>query len=94
MAIDADLNAGLIGEDEARRRRKETAQEAEFFGSMDGASKFVRGDAVAGIIILLVNIVGGLVVGMAQHDLDFATPPSFTSFSPSAMVWLRRFPRW
>ncbi|MEI8030204.1 MAG: flagellar biosynthesis protein FlhA [Comamonadaceae bacterium] len=77
MAIDADLNAGLIGEDEARRRRKETAQEAEFFGSMDGASKFVRGDAVAGIIILLVNIVGGLVVGMAQHDLDFATATKF-----------------
>lgn len=73
MAIDADLNAGLIGEDEARRRRRETAQEAEFYGAMDGASKFVRGDAVAGIIILLVNIVGGLVVGMAQHDLDFAT---------------------
>jgi flagellar biosynthesis protein FlhA len=73
MAIDADLNAGLIGEDEARRRRRETAQEAEFYGAMDGASKFVRGDAIAGIIILLVNIVGGLVVGMAQHDLDFAT---------------------
>ena len=73
MAIDADLNAGLIGEDEARRRRRETAQEAEFYGAMDGASKFVRGDAVAGIIILLVNIVGGLVVGMAQHDLDFAS---------------------
>ncbi len=73
MAIDADLNAGLIGEDEARRRRRETAQEAEFYGAMDGASKFVRGDAVAGIIILLVNIIGGLVVGMAQHDLDFAT---------------------
>ena len=73
MAIDADLNAGLIGEDEARRRRRETAQEAEFYGAMDGASTFVRGDAVAGIIILLVNIIGGLVVGMAQHDLDFAT---------------------
>lgn len=77
MAIDADLNAGLIGEDEARRRRRETAQEAEFYGAMDGASKFVRGDAVAGIIILLVNIVGGLVVGMAQHDLDFATAAKF-----------------
>lgn len=73
MAIDADLNAGLIGEDEARRRRRETAQEAEFYGAMDGASKFVRGDAVAGIIILLVNVVGGLVIGMAQHDLDFST---------------------
>jgi flagellar biosynthesis protein FlhA len=69
MAIDADLNAGLIGEDEARRRRAEIAQEADFYGSMDGASKFVRGDAVAGIIIMLINIIGGLVVGMAQHNL-------------------------
>ena len=73
MAIDADLNAGLIGEDEARRRRAEVAQEADFYGSMDGASKFVRGDAVAGIIIMLINVIGGLIVGGAQHDLDFAT---------------------
>ena len=72
MAIDADLNAGLIGEPEARARRKEVAQEAEFYGAMDGASKYVRGDAVAGIIITLINIVGGLVVGMVQHDLAFA----------------------
>ena len=69
MAIDADLNAGLIGEDEARRRRAEIAREAEFFGSMDGASKFVRGDAVAGIIITLVNVIGGLIIGVVQHDL-------------------------
>ncbi len=69
MAIDADLNAGLIGEDEARRRRKEIAQEADFYGSMDGASKFVRGDAIAGILILLINIIGGLIVGMLQHDM-------------------------
>ena len=69
MAIDADLNAGLIGEDEARRRRKEISQEADFFGSMDGASKFVRGDAVAGILILLINIIGGLIVGVLQHDM-------------------------
>src|SRR5574340_134033 len=73
MAIDADLNAGLVGEEEARRRRTEIAQEAEFYGSMDGASKFVRGDAVAGVIIMLINVVGGLVVGMLQHNLDFAT---------------------
>ncbi len=73
MAIDADLNAGLIGEDDARRRRTEIAEEAEFFGSMDGASKFVRGDAVAGILIMLINIVGGLAVGLFQHNLDFAT---------------------
>src|SRR5450759_2472413 len=77
MAIDADLNAGLIGEEDARRRRREVSQEAEFYGAMDGASKFVRGDAVAGIIILLVNIVGGLVVGVLQHDLDVATAAKF-----------------
>jgi flagellar biosynthesis protein FlhA len=72
MAIDADLNAGLIGEPEARARRKEVAMEAEFYGAMDGASKYVRGDAVAGIIITVINIVGGLIVGMVQHDLVFA----------------------
>ncbi|TCV90742.1 flagellar biosynthesis protein FlhA [Sulfurirhabdus autotrophica] len=73
MAIDADLNAGLIAEDEARKRRSEISQEADFFGSMDGASKFVRGDAIAGIMILLINIVGGLAVGIFQHDLDINT---------------------
>jgi flagellar biosynthesis protein FlhA len=73
MAIDADLNAGLIGEDEARRRRAEVAQEADFYGAMDGASKFVRGDAVAGIIILAINLIGGFVVGVLQHNLDMAT---------------------
>lgn len=72
MAIDADLNAGMIGEEEARRRRTEISLEATFFGSMDGASKFVRGDAVAGIMIMVINIIGGLIVGMAQHDLPFA----------------------
>lgn len=72
MAIDADLNAGLIGEDAARKRRAEIAQEADFYGAMDGASKFVRGDAVAGIIILLINIIGGLIVGVLQHNLDIA----------------------
>ena len=71
MAIDADLNAGLIGEADARKRRTEVAQEAEFYGAMDGASKYVRGDAVAGIVITAVNMVGGLLVGMLQHDLDF-----------------------
>ncbi|WP_300317429.1 flagellar biosynthesis protein FlhA [Accumulibacter sp.] len=73
MAIDADLNAGLIGEDEARRRRATIAEEADFFGSMDGASKFVRGDAVAGILIMLINVLGGLFVGVLQHNLDIAT---------------------
>ncbi len=72
MAIDADLNAGLIGETEARERRKSVAQEAEFYGAMDGASKYVRGDAVAGIVIVIVNMVGGLLVGMIQHELDFS----------------------
>jgi len=69
MAIDADLNAGLIGEDEARKRRATISEEANFFGAMDGASKFVRGDAMAGIMIILINIVGGLIVGVVQHDL-------------------------
>jgi flagellar biosynthesis protein FlhA len=73
MAIDADLNAGLIGEEIARKRRTEVAQEADFYGSMDGASKFVRGDAIAGLLIMVINIIGGLVVGMVQHGLDFST---------------------
>ncbi|HWV15714.1 MAG TPA: flagellar biosynthesis protein FlhA [Cellvibrio sp.] len=71
MAIDADLNAGLIDQDEARHRRKEVSAEADFYGSMDGASKFVRGDAVAGILIMFICIFGGLGVGILQHDLPF-----------------------
>ncbi|KKJ31770.1 flagellar biosynthesis protein FlhA [Enterobacter hormaechei subsp. hoffmannii] len=70
MAIDADLNAGLIGEAEAKRRRKEVTQEADFYGSMDGASKFVRGDAIAGLLIMAINIIGGLVIGVMQHDMS------------------------
>ena len=69
MAIDADLNAGLIDDKEAKRRRLEVGEEADFFGSMDGASKFVRGDAIAGILILIISIVGGFAIGMLQHDL-------------------------
>lgn len=72
MAIDADLNAGTIDQAEAKKRRAEISQEAEFFGSMDGASKFVRGDAIAGILILFINIIGGLIIGMAQHNLSIA----------------------
>lgn len=72
MAIDADLNAGLIDQDQARERRKEVSSEADFYGAMDGASKFVRGDAVAGIMIMFINIIGGFAIGMAQHDLTFA----------------------
>ncbi|MEW8626167.1 MAG: flagellar biosynthesis protein FlhA, partial [Candidatus Thiodiazotropha sp.] len=73
MAIDADLNSGLIDQDEARSRREDVAKEADFYGAMDGASKFVRGDAIAGILILFINIIGGLSIGMAQHDLAFST---------------------
>ena len=69
MAIDADLNAGMIAEPEARKRRSEVAQEAEFYGAMDGASKYVKGDAVAGIMVTLINVIGGLIVGIVQHDM-------------------------
>jgi flagellar biosynthesis protein FlhA len=72
MAIDADLNAGLIDQDQARTRRDDVTAEADFYGSMDGASKFVRGDAVAGILILFINMIGGLAIGMLQHGLEFA----------------------
>lgn len=73
MAIDADLNSGLISQEDARKRREAIAQEAEFYGAMDGASKYVRGDAIAGILVIVINILGGLVVGMVQHDLSLAT---------------------
>jgi flagellar biosynthesis protein FlhA len=77
MSIDADLNSGMINETEARRRRREIEQEADFFGSMDGASKFVRGDAIAGIIITIVNIIGGLLIGVLQKGLDLATAAQY-----------------
>lgn len=72
MAIDADLNAGLINEQQARARRQEVAAEADFYGSMDGSSKFVRGDAIAGILITVINIIGGIIIGMVQNDMDFS----------------------
>ena len=72
MAIDADLNAGLINQEEAKRRRVDVAQEADFYGSMDGASKFVRGDAIAGILILLINLIGGVFIGTLQHQLPLS----------------------
>ena len=72
MAIDADMNAGVLSQEEARVRRADVAREADFYGSMDGASKFVRGDAIAGLLILFINIIGGLVIGMAQHDLSLS----------------------
>ena len=77
MAIDADLNAGLINQDEARTRRAEVAQEADFYGAMDGASKFVRGDAVAGILILFINLLGGMAIGVFQHDLSLSQAAQF-----------------
>jgi flagellar biosynthesis protein FlhA len=77
MSIDADLNAGLINEEQARKRRKEIESEADFYGAMDGASKFVRGDAIAGIIITIVNIIGGLLVGVIQHGLDISTAAQY-----------------
>ena len=72
MAIDADMNAGVLSQEEARIRRADVAREADFYGSMDGASKFVRGDAIAGLLILFINIIGGLVIGMVQHDLSLS----------------------
>ena len=75
MAIDADLNAGVIDQETAKQRRAQVAQESDFFGSMDGASKFVRGDAVAGLLILIINLVGGLLIGLLQYEM---TPVSYT----------------
>jgi flagellar biosynthesis protein FlhA len=72
MAIDADLNAGLIDQTEAKLRRVEVASEADFYGSMDGASKFVRGDAIAGLLILFINLIGGVGIGMVQHGMSFS----------------------
>ena len=72
MAVDADLNAGVIDQDEARTRRSDITQEADFYGAMDGASKFVKGDAIAGILILVINLAGGLAIGMLQYSLDFS----------------------
>ncbi len=72
MAIDADLNAGLLSAEDARSRREEIREEADFYGSMDGASKFVRGDALAGLLILFINLIGGLIIGMAQHDMSLS----------------------
>jgi flagellar biosynthesis protein FlhA len=90
MSIDADLSAGLINEKEAQFRRRELEEESAFFGSMDGASKFVRGDAIAGLIITAVNIVGGIIIGYARHDMSLAKPPTCSSNCRSATVWSRR----
>ncbi len=79
MAIDADLSAGLIDQDEAKKRRKELEQESTFFGAMDGASKFVRGDAIAGLVILAVNVIGGILIGVLQHDVPLGQ--AFSSYT-------------
>ena len=92
MAIDADLNAGLIGEDEARKRRATIADEANFFGSMDGASKFVRGDAVAGILIMFINVIGGLFVGVLQHNLDLGTAAKTYTLLAIGDGWVAQIP--
>jgi flagellar biosynthesis protein FlhA len=82
MAIDADLSAGLVDENEARRRRKDLESESNFFGAMDGASKFVRGDAIAGLLIVFINVIGGIIVGVAQHGMSFGDAThSFTLLS-------------
>ena len=77
MAIDADLNSGVLTPDEATDRRADVSKEADFYGSMDGASKFVKGDAIAGILILAINVIGGLIIGIAQHDLSIAQAAEF-----------------
>src|ERR1700730_8230415 len=79
MSIDADLNSGLINEQQARDRRRKIEKEADFYGAMDGASKFVKGDAIAGIIILIINLIGGLIIGMTQAGMSFAQ--ASTTFS-------------
>ncbi len=79
MSIDADLNAGMINEQQAKERREKIAREADFYGAMDGASKFVKGDAIASIIMLVINIIGGLIIGVAMHDMSIAEAGSLYS---------------
>ena len=93
MAIDADMNAGLITQEEAKARRTEISKEADFYGAMDGASKFVRGDAIAGILILLINLFGGFAIGVFMYDLSAGEAFGSTRYYPSVMVWSRRFRR-
>ena len=90
MAIDADLSAGLIDETEARRRRKTLEDESGFFGAMDGASKFVRGDAIAGLLVVFINVIGGMIIGIAQQGMPFADAARTYTCSPSATAWSRR----
>ena len=90
MAIDADLNAGLINEKRSAPPTQAARDEGDFFGAMDGASKFVRGDAIAGILIVFINIVGGIIIGIAQHGMSFAERSAPSPCSPSATAWSRR----
>jgi flagellar biosynthesis protein FlhA len=90
MAIDADLNAGIITQAEAIVRRQEVREEADFYGAMDGASKFVRGDAIAGILIVFINLFGGTIIGAAQHGMSLADAGAPMRCSPSATDWWRR----
>ena len=93
MAIDADLNAGIITQPEAIQRRQEIREEADFYGAMDGASKFVRGDAMAGILIVFINLFGGTIIGAAQHGCRWATRRRPMRCSPSATDWWRKYRR-
>jgi flagellar biosynthesis protein FlhA len=93
MAIDADLSAGLIDEKEARRRRQTLEDEGGFFGAMDGASKFVRGDAIAGLLVVFINIIGGMIIGIAQQGLSFADAAHPTRSLRLVMVWSHSCPR-
>ena len=87
MSIDADLNAGLINELQARERRDKIEREADFYGAMDGASKFVKGDAIASIIILLINLIGGFIIGMTMHGMAFADAMSNVLY-PDYWRWI------
>jgi flagellar biosynthesis protein FlhA len=88
MAIDADLSAGLVDEKEARRRRRELEEESGFYGAMDGAAKFVRGDAIAALIITMINIIGGLTIGLMRHGMSFAdAAATFTTLTAASGQW-------
>jgi len=93
MAVDADLSAGLINESEARERRKQLEAESNFFGAMDGASKFVRGDAIAGLLVVAINIVGGIIIGIVQQGMSFATRPKTFTLLTIGDGLVTQFPR-
>jgi flagellar biosynthesis protein FlhA len=90
MSIDADLSAGMIDEKEAQHRRRELEEESAFFGSMDGASKFVRGDAIAGLLITAINIIGGIAIGYARHGMSLGEAADISPSCRSATAWSRR----